>query len=88
MPPRAAPCRCSQSRRRKYALLIGTLAYSQAEGRGFESRWGRHNCLKLFIKFSQFGPVRRLTIILCMVLAISRRMKLACWDLQDVHITH
>ena len=35
MPLCAAMCRCSQSRRRKYALLLGTLALSQAEGRRF-----------------------------------------------------
>ena len=36
MPLCAAPRRCSQSRSRKYALLLGTLALSPAEGRRFE----------------------------------------------------
>ncbi len=36
MPLCAAPCRCSQSRSCKYALLLGVLALSQAEGRRFE----------------------------------------------------
>jgi hypothetical protein len=36
MPLCAAPCRCSQSRRRKYALLITLLADWQSEGQGFD----------------------------------------------------
>ncbi len=36
MPLCAAPYRCSQSRSCKYALLLGALALSQAEGRRFE----------------------------------------------------
>ncbi len=42
MPPCAAICRCSQSRRRKYALLLSSGSVFEPEGRGFESLPARH----------------------------------------------
>jgi hypothetical protein len=55
VPLYAAPCRCSQSRRRKYALFLGTLALSQAEGRRFEPGLALQQTTFHFRKFFSNG---------------------------------